>query len=656
MKKWSRFLDHVQKDIILWGAIVLLMLAFRAFFIFFYRANMEQGSGFSDVVWTFFSGIRFDIKTATSLILLQALVSVLAVLSGRHGLADRFRLGYGAVLVVLSITACVVTIGYFREYHDQFNHFIVNVYYDDRAAIARTIWNAYHPLRNMLIIAVLSTGAILLLWPYLRGGFPGRERLAGLSAGPASKAAVSFFLIMALAAGSRGSVDREPLRHRDAAITRDDFLNKATVNPLIALFYAVDEYQKFSGTVGVEVYLPDRDVRTAAEEVFGIPEPYEDLDRYFQKHARGPRNAQPRQVILILMESYDAWPLLPAYASLGLTEQLKAIGREGLWFQRFLPASDSTMQSLSAIITSFPYVSVEINYQQASRSAYPSSLPDAFRRLGFRTRLFYGGYLSWQRIGDFSQAQGFDEVYGGPDMGGWRHSNEWGVEDEALFAFAERMIDDSAPSFDMILTTSYHPPYDMDVWKKGFPLRQAPAGMAALMDNDVTLKMLGHLWYQDACIGAFVRHMERRFPGVLFAFTGDHYGRKFVNSRPTFFERSAVPFILYGKEALAGVTLPPGVAGSHLDIGATLIGLAAPKGFTYYSMGDDLLGSHRRNVGIGWWKMVGPDYLYDAQAETFQPLPGRDLPAVLPEPSELQTLLHHYYGIGWWRVKRGDRL
>ena len=101
--------------------------------------------------------------------------------------------------------------------------------------------------------------------------------------------------------------------------------------------------------------------------------------------------------VLVVMESYDEWPFLKKYASLGVTQNLKALAQKGLYFDKFLPASGGTMQSLSSIISGFPYTLVEINYQVTAHKPYPSSIAETFKRLGYRTRLFYGGYLSWQR-------------------------------------------------------------------------------------------------------------------------------------------------------------------------------------------------------------------------------------------------------------------
>jgi len=153
-----------------------------------------------------------------------------------------------------------------------------------------------------------------------------------------------------------------------------------------------------------------------------------------------------------------------------------------------------------------------------------------------------------------------------------------------------------------------------------------------------------------------VRKIEGKLPRPLFAFTGDHFGRKFINDNPDYFERSGVPLILYGQEVLRGITLPQGAAGTHIDIGPTLVELTAPKGFEYYSVGQDLLAPRDRFLAVGWGKVIGKDFLFDVGGREFHPLPGKALPKDLPEVSELQALYLRTYGVGWWRVRRGEQL
>jgi phosphoglycerol transferase MdoB-like AlkP superfamily enzyme len=250
-----------------------------------------------------------------------------------------------------------------------------------------------------------------------------------------------------------------------------------------------------------------------------------------------------------------------------------------------------------------------------------------------------------------------EEVYGAPHMSRGAATHEWGVDDEYLLDFVAGTVTDDRPSFNLIMTTSYHPPYNVDVWAKGFPLRKVPDDIAPMFDDTTSLRMLGHLWYSDKCLGDFVKKAEGRLSRPLFAFTGDHFGRKFINEKPEFFERSGVPFILYGSEVLRGISVPKGAAGAHIDIGPTLVELAAPRGFAYYSVGQDLLFPRKEFLGIGFFRVIGKDFILDVSGPPkFHPLPGAPLPTILPDVNELKAAFNRAYGIGWWRVRRGEKL
>jgi phosphoglycerol transferase MdoB-like AlkP superfamily enzyme len=656
VRGFNRFLLQFLKDVKQWLFFMLYLSFFRLAFISFFRNKIEPATGVSDILLAALNGLRYDSMVATDWILLPFLASVASGFVNIDRLADRVRGAMSAAFIVLTAFAWIITFGYFKEYNEQFNYLIFNLYYDDAGAILKTIWADYHPLLALAVVGAVSALALGL-----------KERFAGKSAVSSGTLAERPFSLLSrvlmglviaalLVVAFRGSVGRRPAQRKDAAITRDEFLNKAVVNPFFSLLFAVQDHTQQTGLAGLEVYLPDGDVRKAARKLFKNPDALADLDAYMAKRAGGPKSIPPRHIFLVVMESYDAWPLLDKFASLGLTHSLSALGKKGLRLNNFIAASDGTMQSLTAIITSIPYSQVEINYQMTALKPYPSSLFETMKRLGYRTRLFYGGYLSWQRFGDFAKDQGAEEVYGAPHMSKGAATHEWGVDDEYLFDFILKTVRDDRPSFNLIMTTSYHPPYNVDVWGKGFPLDKVPGDIAPLFDGTTSLRMLGHLWYSDKCIGEFVKKAESGLSRPLFAFTGDHFGRKFINARPDFFERSGVPFILYGKETLRGITVPQGAAGAHIDINPTLVELAAPKGFTYYSMGSDLLTPRKDFLGIGWFRVIGKDFILDVyRRPKFHPLPGTALPKSLPDMTELKTTLNRAYGIGWWRVRQGAK-
>jgi hypothetical protein len=88
------------------------------------------------------------------------------------------------------------------------------------------------------------------------------------------------------------------------------------------------------------------------------------------------------------------------------------------------------------------------NYRPSSQSPYPRPYP-GYSGTWLQDKLFYGGYLSWQRVGDFCRDQGFEEIYG---AGIWVMTTtiEWGVEDEHIFSFVSETVMDDRPA-----STSY---------------------------------------------------------------------------------------------------------------------------------------------------------------------------------------------------------
>ena len=79
------------------------------------------------------------------------------------------------------------------------------------------------------------------------------------------------------------------------------------------------------------------------------------------------------------------------------------------------------------------------------------------KKLGYETRFFYGGFPSWENVGVFMSAQGFDKAYYKGSYAGLP-SNAWGTEDRYFLERTKELFDASKPSFNVILTSSNHPP------------------------------------------------------------------------------------------------------------------------------------------------------------------------------------------------------
>jgi phosphoglycerol transferase MdoB-like AlkP superfamily enzyme len=651
---WINFFDHFQKNFKLMFVCIFSLTAFRAFLAFHFSGRFSDAVGLYDIFMAFAIGLRFDAVIAGYIALPLFLPAIFSGIRTADNFADLCRNFFAVSFLTISAAVFVANYLFINEFNDNFNYWVFGAVHDDFFAVVKSMWKEY-PLIAYFSIAIISLSVLSYVSvKFLDRPFASKAFIQKKLRIPALKILATVTLLFVFVVFIRGSVGSRPVQLKDAGVTKDEFLNKLILNPYHAFEYAVHQHHKLTHAKGIEQYLPDGDIQSAAKLFFNTPDALPTLDDYMKKSAKGANGPRPRHIFLIVMESLDSWSLLERYRSFDLLPNIKKLGKEGILITSFLPASSGTMTSLAAIITGLPDAGAYTNFQPLAQTPFPTSLAPQFKRLGYKTNLFYGGYLSWQKIGDFCKAQGFDQIFGGGQMGAWQN-REWGVGDDILFQFILNALNDSAPTFNLVLTTSYHSPYDLPVYREGFPYQTIPKDLETLYDKNVPLSVFGHLWYTDKLVGNFIRKIENKLPGCVFAVTGDHWSRKFLNQKPTLYEHSSVPLLLYGRDILKHIQAPEKIAGSHLDIVPTLIELAAPGGFEYYSMGKNLLAENFLPLSFGVKCIITPGFILDDKKNMEKLTIGNDtVPAASVE--RLLTLHRDYHGIGWWRIVNGPKL
>ena len=582
--KWDNYIIELSNIIFFWFFSVLFFLVFRLIFIFTFSSEIDWENFSNNIFQILITGFRFDTMVASYFIITPLLATLIISIFNKIRFARILRKIFQYLFILLSPLICVITINYYHEYNNQFNHFLFLGLYDDLNAVLRTIIADFSLFLNLFIISFIYYLLYKLL-KYTEDKALIYSYLIQLK-GRIMKPLFVLLCLILFTLSIRGSIEKRPIMRKWAYVTNDDFLNKTIINPYKSLLYAIEDFN--------ELNMPhDKNPFGSTSKLWEE----ETVCDNIKKTAKGAFIKKPQQIFLVVMESYDAWPLEKKYLPFELSRNLSEIANNGIYFNNFLPASESTMNSVSSIITSIPYSGVSQSQLGAINPTYCSSIFNQIEKLGYTTNLFYGGLLSWGNINNLFDNQGVDNKYSAVERGGKTESGIWGIEDEYLFKLATQTIDTSTFSFNLILTTSYHPPYSIDVIKKGFPenyLDNLPKEILKYYDGSMSLKELGHLWYSDKCIGDFVRDAQLKFPNALFCFTGDHYARRFINARPNLLETSSVPFIIYGNSITDSVCDNPG---SHIDILPTLIEMIAPEGFTYFSFGESLFNT--KVMGIG---------------------------------------------------------
>lgn len=598
--KWDGFIKELSNLLFFWIFGVLFFLIYRLIFIALYANEIGQKAVFKDFYLALFTGFRFDC-TAISYFMLIPLICLLGLsFFSLFGLIKKIRQGFQILFVVLSSINCLVTLNYYSEYSSQYNNFLfMGMFDDDKKAIAKTIVEYFNPVLNLSILIVVILACLIILRFFEKREFIYRQ-LIGLK-NKASRTMLVILVLFLFVSNIRGTFYGRPIIRKWAAVTTDSFLNKTIINPYRMIKYAYDDYKEFNK---IGNHNPYGDSELTEEELL----------QTLKKESVGTNVEKHKQIFLVLMESYDSWPLMDKYRPLKLSENLSRIADEGVHFSNFLPAYNATFYAYGCLTTGIPYCGVGINQVAQMHEPYITSIFSQFKKLGYKTKFFYGGFLSWQNVGEFSKHIQCDEIYSGVDMGGKSESGDWGVEDEKLFDLVIEKTDPEEYSLNVILTSSYHAPYSIDVASKGFPYKTVedlPEDMQSYYKDGMGLPEMGHLWYGDWAIGKFMKGAELKFNRALYAFTGDHYGRRFLSRTPNLYERSSVPFIIYGKGIKAAKLETPG---SHIDILPTLIELEAESGFEYYSFGENMFNPDKK-FGFGFDKIITKDYLYEMPKE-----------------------------------------
>jgi phosphoglycerol transferase MdoB-like AlkP superfamily enzyme len=641
-------------DMALWLALVLLFVAFRFTLFWIFRGELAEPLNARSFLRCFETGLRSDTCAAMWALLPSLMLTLVGFWRPLGKWHQRLRLLTTAVVLTLCAVVFITDVGYFAEYDNQFDHWIFGLIYDDLRAIMTTIWKSYHVIALVLISAIAVAIATWCLNKLSRA--TASAKVPDLISTKWAYTVTAVAVLLWALVGTRVWPHGHLVSVKNAPGTSDSFLNKIVLNPFFALRYAIWQERNMQKITGLRTILPHGDIRSAAAALYPEGKTAATLDDCIKRTASGNFRTPPSHIFIVVMESYDAWAMQPEYVSLHLTDRLSALGSEGILVRSFISSGSSTMESLGTIITGLPFARVLVNYQSAVRQGVPTAIASIFKRLGYRTRYFLGTNLSWERSGEFCREQGFDEVYGGDQMGLRSSGNEWGVDDEDLFQFVLKNTGPE-PSFNLIMTSSYHPPYSVDVEKKGFDLNALKSTSICAGLSKRQLQILGHLWYSDKCVAEFATKAEAELDRPLFAITGDHYSRKkFVSVRPmrTLYDQFAVPLVLYGRKALQNVRAPTTLAGSHLDILPTLIDLTAPEGFVYHAFGRDLLDESQTQVGFGCNSVMGPNFIFRihnlAQLEDFngQPVAGVDAKALALHYRQLEAL-------GWWRAVKGNQ-
>ena len=431
------------------------------------------------------------------------------------------------------------------------------------------------------------------------------------------------------------------------ALFKSHLLNEAILDDGQSLYRTYISWQRLNN---IAVDLNEKDLRKSIEILGGKADVPTIEEAFVRENQWWGSHVEAQQVVMIFGENHALWPFLDRYKDLHLVDKEKARFRESAaQLGLMLAGGDGTMHSLNVLLAGLPDNAMYENYAPESyTSKYATGIGNIMQQLGYKAVFWYGGIGSWQDVAKFARAQGFAEFYSGADSN-VKQSGVWGIPDAELFAMVNKYIAEHKEEkiFHFILTTSNHPPYALDVDSMGFPRQQVAAHLPKTIANTkANLNQLGHIWYADQTIDAFIGKAQEEDPSALFVVTGDHAERFTFAQQEDMDAIYAVPCIFYGRDVNPKWFKATGV-GSHGQIIPTLVELLTSDGYTYSSIYSSLLGKEEYAFNRRLWAAHGKIGTLDTLIKSNLLPDYRERLKEEAKAAEIVTA---------WRVVRGNKI
>lgn len=594
----KNFWEGIQKDFRLFIFILILLEIYRAIFIWLMSDYISESSTSAQIQTALWTGLRLSLKTAG---MVTAISFVFVTI---FGLKARVRVFIGIIFSLIFSILFMARFPYYQAYNATFGIELVRGMDESIFSLMSMfvqeyglIWRfAVAIILTIFLTAILSRFLMLKTFslPDFRNFFDKFIFSAVL---------IIFIGVFAVFVRFGGSLTYAGgINWENSAVTSDNFLNECILDDGQALYRSYTMAKNMG--VGIIPFADETKILESAQYLSGADFVENNLAPYLEKTAKGASIEPPKHIFIIIGETFMQWPLLGKYDDLHIADGIKSIIAEknSYYSRNFLPNGDFTSTAITGIITGFPEVNLKINYlPKTYDEVYISAAAPPLKKLGYNVDFWYGGEMSWENINKMTIAQDFNNFYGFPDLDAPKLTT-WGAKDEDLFNAIERNLENEPPTVHFIMTTTNHPPYNLDLKAEGFDYEKTLAEIKKLPnipDAENLATELGHYWYTDKVITKFIRNVTEKYPDSLFVVTGDHAVRVDPGTHPTIFEHQSVPFIMHG----AGINekiLPPDAVGGHISIVPTIIELIAPEGFKYYSISPSMF----ENFGVAFNREV----------------------------------------------------
>ncbi len=583
----------------LWTAWIAVFILFRGVLI---GATWHLRSAATPalLVQSFLHGFRFDLSMAAMLSAPFAIWTIWRIGAGTW--ERRLCASLFTGLAFLGIFTLAGEVEYYKEFQMRLGPLAFQFFgtgAENDLTILRMIWHGYPVLRWIFVCVLVTTGFVAVNRWWLRA--------TGTTFSFTSKIVGTLLLAAGTVVAVRGGLQHTPLRWGDAMFSQNAYANAIAQNGIYILTQAIR--QRFKSTHAskwVRAMELNEAIATTRAMVLLPGEELIEPDKNPLLRRSPPINSPvrrpPRNVVVVIMESFSARFCGATGATYGATPCFDALAQQGILFDRGLSVSTHTAQGVLATLCSLPNLPDHDNLMKQVEGNQPIlTLPLLLRQLGFATLFLYNGLFSWDNKEGFFRSHGVERFIGRYDYVNPTFVDpDWGVSDHDVFNRACQEFDALAqsgkPFLGLILTLSNHAPFNLP----------KVHSLQPITDGGEQNDRLNGLHYADWAVGEFMEQARHApwFADTLFVFTGDHGFGVPPSLTPLSILHEHVPILFYGPEILGNTGERRSHTMSQLDILPTILGIVGTDA-AHQSFGRNVLRLRPGDPGHAYLKQSG---------------------------------------------------
>ena len=483
---------------------LILFTLFRVVLFLSDFSKINNSLSISDVFYSFFMGLRFDIVISSYILALPFLIFTFQFINNKNfKVINKILFYYIFIFFSISFLVSAADIPYFNQFYTRFS-ITAFEWFNSPVFVCKMILQepSYYLYIIPYIISIFVFYKILKVIFKFNTDFKSTSRVY-------LKVLISAFFLVVLFLGIRGRIDeKSPIRVGTAYFCNNPFLNQLGLNPNFTLIRScLDNKKEDNKSINLVI---DSVALKNVQHYLNIKKPNVNFP-LLRKQTMDSIVNKKINVVVIMMESMSAAKMKRHGNTDNLTPFLDGIANEGYYFENTYSSGIHTFNGIFSTLFSYPALFRQHPMNESAMLKY-RGIATTLKENNYSTTYFTTHDGQFDNVEGFLKLNDFENVISKKDYPSEQVKTTLGVPDDYMFEFAipklNALSNLNKPFFVAFMTASDHGPFYIPEY---FKPKNSDIRKQIVEYADYSLKKFIHL-----------ASKQKWFNNTLFVFIADH--------------------------------------------------------------------------------------------------------------------------------------